>query len=160
MPIDPRDAAPPSVTVYDETNDGWVARDAVPQPNGSIEFPAVIVFLRSGDRDGGIADSESTGARTMTGTVQIAVQLLMREAQTEDGVSAGMYLMRAILNSLVHLNEADEDTDRTYLGLRIMPASQFAHGKLDAPKGDNIVSLGTWLAVYDTVETTDLLPPE
>lgn len=158
MPRDGDDPAPPAVTIYDETNDGWVARDAVPQPNDTIAFPAIIVFLQAAAYDGGPVDTEDTGARSTGGTVQIACQLLMQDSQTNRMTTAGMYLLRAMHSALRHLDEAENDDFRTRLGVRLRPSSRMTQGRLDAPRGDSVASLGAWICMYDTVETTDLLP--
>lgn len=157
VPLDTGDSAPPTVHVYDETRDGWVARQDVPKPQGaSIQFPAVIVFLQNVKYDAGVPDSQSTGARTVNSTVQLAVQLIMANSATEDAVTAGMYLLRAIRNALLQFDEPAQQTARTRLGVELQPSTDVMQGQLDAPVGDNIVSVGALVAVYPAAEVTAL----
>jgi hypothetical protein len=159
LPTIPRldgDPMPPTVSIFDETRAGWVARNQVPKPTGPVQFPAVIVFLQNTRWDSSPADSQASGARTIDSDVQLAVQLVMQDSTTEEGVSAGMYIMRAIRNSLLLLDEPAADNARTLAGVRLWPSKSLMQGQLDAPVSDNIVSIGAFVAIYPTIEVTAL----
>ena len=158
VPLDTDDTVPPAVTVYDETRDGWVARNQVPRPTSKVAMPAVIVFLQQAQSPGGVVPSAS-GGRVANGTVQLAIQLLMDEAHTETAVTAGMYLMRAIRNSLMQLDEGENDAARTLVGVRLLPSKSLVQGQLDAPQSDGVLSLGAIVVQYDTEELTALTLP-
>jgi hypothetical protein len=156
MPLDDGDATPPLVTVYDETRDGWLLAGQVPVQDSGISFPCITVTIQKALTDGGPADTQSTGARTVDGSVSLIVQLLFQDSNLNRAAAAGMYVMRAIRNSLVWLDENDNDAARTLLGFRLMPASTVPQGQAETPPGDNMISIGAFALVYDTVETTDL----
>jgi hypothetical protein len=157
VPRDGTDAAPPAVHVYNETQHGWVARNQVPKPVGTtIQFPAVIVFLQNARYDSGVPDSQSTGARTVDATVQLAVQLIHQDSATEDAVIAGMYILRAIRNSLLQLDDPARDDARTLTGIQLNPSQSVMQGQLDAPVGDSTLSLGALVVQYPTTEITAL----
>lgn len=157
VPRDGSDSAPPTVHVYDETRHGWVARNQIPKPQGtSIQFPAVVVFLQNGKYDSGVPDSQSTGARTIDGTVQLAVQLLMADSTTENVVTSGLYLLRAIRNALLQLDDPANENARTRTEIRLGPSQSVMQGQLDAPVSDSIVSVGALVVVYPVTEVTAL----
>lgn len=151
------DPLPPEVAVFNETQHGWVARNRVPKPHNDIAFPAVIVFLQSAKFDAGVPDSQDTAARTVDGTVQLAVQLLMDESQTELAVAAGIYLLRAIRNSLLLLDDPANQAARERTGVRIDPSQSVMQGQLDAPESDSVLSIGALVVVYPTTEITALI---
>lgn len=157
IPRDGSDAAPDQVHVYDETRNGWVARNEVPRPAGTlVQFPAVIVFLRDSQAAAGVPESQDTGARTVDGSITVVAQLLLQKSATETAVMQGMYLLRAVRNSLMQLNDPSRDTARTLTGVRLMPADSIHQGQLDAPVGDNVLSAGALMIQYPTIEVTAL----
>lgn len=157
IPRDGADPAPTVVHIYDETRHGWVARNEVPRPTGGlVQFPAVVVFLQNGRIDTGVPDDQSTGARTVDGTLSIAVQLLMEKSATELAATEAMYTLRAIRNSLLQLNDPSRDAQRTLTGVRLEPATDCQQGQLDAPLGETILSAGAFILQYPTVEVTAL----
>lgn len=159
VPRDGTDPAPPATHIYDETRHGWVARQQIPKANATVVFPAVLVFARQAKWDGGPADAQDTGARTIDGTVQLVVQLVLDVSTTEAAITAGLYLMRAIHNSLLQLDEHTHDADRTRTGVRILPSQDLLQGQVAAPQDDSLVSIGAFIVTYPTSEVTALTLP-
>jgi len=143
----------PAVTIYDETRDARVAQQQYPRDG---QYPAVLVFLSSAKYDTGVPDSQDTGARTIGATVQVVAHLVLQNSETDEATTHGMYLLRALYNSLLLLDDPARDAQRTALGVRLAPSSSISQGQIDAPVGDNLVSAGACVVTYDTTEVTVL----
>lgn len=156
VPRDGSDPQPDAVHVYDETRHGWVARNEAPRGDGVVQFPAVAVVLQKGQFDGAVPDSQDTGARTVDGQITVIVQLLLQKSATETAVAQAMYLVRAIRNSLLQLNDPSRDAQRTLTGIRLTPTDGVLQGRLDAPVGDNVLAAAALMVTYATTEVTAL----
>lgn len=151
------DAAPPTLTIYNETQHGWVARGQVPKPQTGVVFPCVIVYAQAVQYDSGVPDTQDV-ARTIEGTLTVVCQLLLTESHTETAVQDGMYLLRALRGAVLWLDDPNNDTLRTGAHTQLRPSMSVQQGQLDAPVGDTIVSGGALVIQYPFIETTPLTP--
>lgn len=157
LPRDGTDPAPDPVHVYDDTRHGWAARQQIPKPLGTaIQFPAIVVSLQGGTFDGGAPEAQDTGARTIYGSVQVLVQLLYNASATDAAATSAMYVLRAIRNSLLQLDEPSRDAQRTLTGVRLQPSTRVTQGRTDAQNDDTVLAAGAFVVSYDTLEVTAL----
>lgn len=151
------DAGPsPGITIYDDTRHGWVARGVAPSEDQGIDFPCVRVMTMSVSYASGTPASQPTSARTVSGTLQVVAQLLLREQDTEDAASVGMYLLRAMRGVIAVFDHPQNYNDRVIGGIRLEPASSITQSKIDAPLGETIVSPGAFLITYPFTESVPL----
>lgn len=99
VPRDAGDAAPGSVTIYDETRDNRPARGRV--PDGTTDLPALTVSLR--------AVTHLTETITDDGhlSADIMVQYAAKNVDAWKAKQAGYYTLRAAAWSLRQLRRAD-----------------------------------------------------
>lgn len=142
-----------SVSVYDDTRDGWVARGLAPEQNTEgVSYPCVRVMTLGVDYSSGTPATESTNARTIRGTLQVALQLLLVENDTEDASRDGMYLLRAIRGVIACFDHHETYAARVACGLRLEPATGIRQGNISAPVGDTIMSPGGFVISYPFTE--------
>lgn len=150
------DEAPPSLTVYDETQDAWVARGLAPDAadaSASIAFPCVVVNLLSASWNAGLGRVYETG-RILEGTVQVCCEIIQQNTDTIDGVTDGMYLMRGLRASLCLLDNAiqtDRDIQNTTAFIR--PSTGMQQVKMDVVRGDK-VTVNALVITYPVWEST------
>lgn len=151
----PGDALPDvsSLTIADETRDAWV-KTLAPDEDPAITYPAIRVVTVDLSEVAGVADQQSTGARTLTPTVRIAAQLILRDSETS-ALSDAMYLLRALRASWAVWDDPRLLETKTQYGVSILPTLSRSTGRLDTPLGSNMVSPG---AVMGTIPYLETLP--
>lgn len=143
-----------SVTIYDDTREPWVQRKMAPTIDMGIVYPCVRVVTLGVDYND-TATERPSGARTRSGTLKIAVQLLLNGANESDP-STGMYLIRALGGVLARFDDPASEEDREACGIRLEPSSASAQAAPDWPLGDNVVSPGTLMISFPIIETLPL----
>lgn len=152
---DPSPAA--GITVYDDTRDGWVARGMAPSTDiDGVTYPCVRVMTLGVDYTSGTPDTQSTDARTVSGTLQVALQVLLVENDTEDAAKAGMYYLRAIRGVIACFDHPETYADRITCGVRLAPATAIRQAQIKSDLGDTIVSPGAFIISYPFTETVPI----
>lgn len=150
------DEAPPSVTVYDETQDAWVARGLSPDAadaTAGITFPMCVVKLLSGSWEGGKGQAYESG-RLADGTVQVVCEIVQEVADTIDGVTDGMYLMRGLRGSLALLDNAPQtDRDAANATIVLHPSTRMEQRKMAVERGDKLIA-DALIVTYPVFEST------
>lgn len=147
-----------SITVYDDTRHGWVARGMTPTGDMGIDFPCIVVMTMGVDYDSGVAAIQSTGARTVNGTLRVAAQLILQDPETSDAVTAAMYWLRAMRGVIARFDDPKHyDAEaHQFGGIALQPCTSISQGKLDAPPGDTLISPGAFMLTYPILETVPL----
>lgn len=150
------DEAPPSVTIYDETQDAWVARGLAPDAadaTASISYPMCVVKLLSANWNAGMGRVYETG-RILEGTVQVCCEILQQNTDTIDAVTDSLYLMRGLRASLCLLDNAiqtDRDIQNTTAFIR--PSTGMQQIQMDVVRGDKVTA-SALVITYPVWEST------
>jgi hypothetical protein len=144
-------SAPTIANVYDETRHGWVARGQVPD-DGSVSAPFVAVFLGDINADADLPQPTPDHSDILEGTVSVAVQLHLIDVDSEEAMTAAMYLMRAIRNACSTLNDPKNVASRRALGIELRPAVSVRAGRPRNEMGESICA-GALVFPYPVVET-------
>lgn len=153
------DALPVGATsIYDDTRHGWVAQSQGPVPSDDpvITFPLVRLKTMGVDYTAGVADVQSTGARTVSGTLRVMVQLILQGDDLDGLTAEGMYRLRAMRGVIARIDDPTNDTARTFGGVQLRPSTSIAQAQVDAPLGDTLISPGAFLITYPFIETVPL----
>lgn len=138
IPLDAGDVMPDLlVSIVDATRDGNAARGRLPE-----KLPGIAVVPLPVEN----LDPHITVANT-EGDVQIAIRLGMTEAQTQLGVNATSYYLRAMLRSLRRLNGNFDHTVLTRNLIYLEGASNVRMVQLFEPVGDSVIT-GAVLITY------------
>lgn len=160
VPIVDGDKSAPEVRIYNETQHGWVARRKFPPPSDApltdVEYPCIIVFKVDLSDVAGIAGNESTGGRSTIGTVRVAAQLIMRNVDTEESVTAAMYLLRALRWVVHRYNAPSELANRTLVDTQLDAATSIAESGVQAFEDDSVLSPGGVVITYPYKESVPL----
>jgi hypothetical protein len=150
------DEAPPTVTVYNELEDAWVARGLSPDEADTIagiSFPACAVKIVSATWNAGMGTVYESG-RAAIGTVQVAVELLQQNTNTIDAITDGIYLMRGLRASLMLLdNAAQTSRDEQNTTVCIWPSTGMQQMKMDIVRGDTL-TVSALVITYPVWEST------
>jgi hypothetical protein len=158
LPRFPGEPVPPSVTIYDELRTSWVARTRLPQPEHApdqIHYPAVIVLHQQTQIDADLPQLTPDGSAILEGTVTLVAQLLLRSVDTKQSIAQGMYLLRAMRNSAVLLNDPMNYASRCALGIELRPAQTVQLAQFESPFED-VPTAGALIIPYPVVETVVL----
>lgn len=156
VPLHGTDAAPPEVTIYDDTQDDWVMRGMVPLIDQGIEFPCIRLMTLGVEYEAGVAQ-EGTDVRFVAGTLRVGVQLILRDDdETRDAAIAGMYLLRAIRGVISRFDDPANQSAREFGGIRLDPSLSISQGKMEGQLGETLVSPGAFIVTYPFLETVPL----
>lgn len=118
--VDAGDAQPGATVIGDETRSGRVARGELPKPTSSASN-LIAVTSGTGVRfDGGVLTT------IRDGQVPITIKIGTPNAASDEGTRDGLYLARAVFQSLKILAQADHSDDRTRNNIHIKDASDFS----------------------------------
>lgn len=118
--VDAGDAQPGATVIGDETRSGRVARGELPKPTSSASN-LIAVTSGTGVRfDGGVLTT------IRDGQVPITIKIGTPNAASDEGTRDGLYLARAVFQSLKILAQADHSDDRTRNNIHIKDAGDFS----------------------------------
>lgn len=145
-----------STSIYDDTRHGWVAQGTAPSDDPLITYPLVRLMTMGVDYTAGVADVQSTGARTVSGTLRVMVQLILQGDDLDGLTAEGMYRLRAMRGVIARFDDPTNKDARSFGGVELRPSTSIAQAKVDAPLGDTLVSPGAFLITYPFIETVPL----
>jgi hypothetical protein len=149
-------SAPPSLTVYDEIDDAWVARGISPDEpdaDASITFPALTVKCVGGTWDDGMGQSYESG-RIANGTVDIACEIVQLNVESVDALRDAMYLLRGLRASLILLNNAPQtNRDECNTTVVLWPSTAMRPITLTPQRGDKVSAIAL-VVTYPVWEST------
>lgn len=121
MEVDAGDSQPGAVVVGDETRSGRVARGELPKPTSSASNLIAVTSGGSGVRfDGGVLTT------IRDGQMPILIKIGTPNVASDEGTRDGLYLARAVFQSLKILAQSDHSDDRTRNNIHIKDASDLS----------------------------------
>jgi hypothetical protein len=147
------DAAPtPLAGIYDRARHGWVARGRVPRSGDNPPtLPLALVMPGEITQDPSIKTS-AEGTKTIAGTLEVIVQVVIEDSDTDDGVTDLSYYLRAIRGSLLNFATAARASSRTANGVQLVQMTKLAAHEPPAPAEDKRLT-GAVAATFTTRET-------
>lgn len=147
------DSAPTAIAgIYDRARTPWVARGRVPRSGDNPPaLPLALVMPGEITQDPSVKTS-GEGYKVIGGTLEVIVQVVVEDVDTDDGATDLSYYLRAVRGSLLNYAAAPNTAARTANGVQLVQLTKLAAHEPPAPAEDKRLT-GAVAATFTTRET-------
>jgi hypothetical protein len=146
------DAVPATPTVYNELEDGWVARAEAPKEIVDAG-PCLAVYQTEPQTYTDARPqrmSDTVGAAS--GSCSYAIAYITRNSATAEGSLAAAHVLRAVRGSLWLLQDETNAASRDRYGFRLETLTAVSQAPMNEERGDSLIS-GAVTVTWTTRET-------
>lgn len=145
------ESAPATPDIYNELDDGWVARGEAPKE--LTDAGPVLAVYQSGDAEyDPRVQRMSDTVGTVNGEATYAIAYITANSDTAAATLQAAHVLRAVRGSLYLLGAESNAASRDRYGFRLETATAMRVAAMNEERGDSLIS-GAVLVTYTTRES-------